>query len=126
LSSPLMSSHSFPDPIFESLLEKLVYTLEVAQRPDSTLNPQARQTLFQATSEFKDSLAKAKDLANSLPGGELLIEEQNDVITMLEELRDLKRSQLAQFSSTALSASSANVENSIKMEIDSTASSPHE
>lgn len=43
-----MASHSFPDPIFESLLEKLVHILEITQRPDSRLDPQTRQALFQA------------------------------------------------------------------------------
>ena len=42
-----MTSHSFPDPVFESLLEKLAQTLEVAQRADSTLDPQTRQALYQ-------------------------------------------------------------------------------
>lgn len=42
-----MTSHSFPDPVFESLLEKLARTLEVAQRADSTLDPQTRQALYQ-------------------------------------------------------------------------------
>lgn len=36
-------------------------------------------------------MAKAKDHANNLPGGELLIEEQFEVIAMLEKLRDKKR-----------------------------------
>ena len=36
-------------------------------------------------------MSKARDHANNLPGGELLIEEQHEVIAMLEKLRDLKR-----------------------------------
>ena len=47
LSWLTMTSHSFPDPVFESLLEKLAQTLEVAQRADSTLDPQTRQALYQ-------------------------------------------------------------------------------
>ena len=34
---------------------------------------------------------QAKDFAINLPGGELLIEEQDDIIQMLETLRDHKR-----------------------------------
>ena len=33
----------------------------------------------------------ARDVAGALPGGELLIEEQNEVIAMLERLRAKKR-----------------------------------
>jgi len=120
-----MAEQSFPDPVFESILEKLVRTIEITQRSESTLNSQARQALFQSTTEVKEGLAKAKRLANSLPGGELLIEEQNEVIDMLEKLRDLKQAQIGSFSTRALSTTMA-IDESTKMEIDSTASSPHE
>ena len=33
----------------------------------------------------------ARDVAGALPGGELLIEEQNEIIAMLERLRAKKR-----------------------------------
>lgn len=33
----------------------------------------------------------ARDVAGALPGGELLIEEQDEIITMLERLREKKR-----------------------------------
>lgn len=33
----------------------------------------------------------ARDVAGALPGGELLIEEQNEIIAMLERLRTKKR-----------------------------------
>ncbi|KLO20036.1 hypothetical protein SCHPADRAFT_992156 [Schizopora paradoxa] len=121
-----MAAQSFPDPVFEGLLDKLVKAIETAQSPESTLNQGARQALFQATSEFKDGLAKAKQLANTLPGGELLIEEQEEVIAMLAKLRDTKREQLAYFSKQSLTTSLKQVEASIKLEIDSTASSPQE
>ncbi|KAH8120469.1 hypothetical protein DFH11DRAFT_1560191 [Phellopilus nigrolimitatus] len=121
-----MSSRSFPDPVFESLLEKLAHTLEITQRSDSTLDPQTRQAIYQATTAFKEGLAKAKELANTLPGGEMLIDEQKDVIAMLERLRDLKRAQLSQFSSQMLTTAGATTDSQMRMEIDSTASSPHD
>lgn len=43
-----MAAHSFPDPVFEDLLDKLVKAIEVAQSSESTLNQGARQALFQA------------------------------------------------------------------------------
>ncbi|PAV22215.1 hypothetical protein PNOK_0217200 [Pyrrhoderma noxium] len=125
-----MASSSFPDPVFESLLDKLAHTLEVAQKLDMEQNIETRQQLFQATTDFKNSLAKAKEIANTLPGGEMLVSEQNDVIAMLETLRDMKRSQLSQFSSQSLSVSNTgtgiSADEQMKIEIDSTASSPHD
>ncbi|EJD04217.1 uncharacterized protein FOMMEDRAFT_106762 [Fomitiporia mediterranea MF3/22] len=121
-----MSGHSFPDPVFESLLEKLAHVLEVVQNSDSTLDPQTRQAMFKATTAFKDGLVKAKELANTLPGGEMLIKDQDDVIAMLEQLRDQKRDQLSRFSSHALSTSGPPKDSQVKMEVDSTASSPHD
>ena len=98
---------SFPHPVFETLLLKLANALEIAQK-ESTTNAQARQALYQAvrsisrpfnfvidlslqTTDFKDALTQAKQLAISLPGGELLISEQNAIIAMLESLRDAKQ-----------------------------------
>lgn len=43
------------------------------------------------TNNFKSALAQAKEFAINLPGGELCIKEQDDVIYMLETLRDRKR-----------------------------------
>jgi hypothetical protein len=36
-------------------------------------------------------LITAKELVDSLPGGEMLVEEQDEVIDMLEKLRDHKQ-----------------------------------
>ena len=46
-----MASSSFPDPVFESLLDKLAHTLEVAQKLDMEQNIETRQQLFQAVSK---------------------------------------------------------------------------
>jgi len=43
------------------------------------------------TKEFKDMLSKAKQLATTLPGGDMSLSDQDEVIQMLEELRDYKR-----------------------------------
>ncbi|KAH7927386.1 hypothetical protein BV22DRAFT_1103716 [Leucogyrophana mollusca] len=108
-----------PSALFQSLLTKLAAVLELTQKPDGTTTPQAKQALLQATNDFKNALNRAKECANTLPGGDLLIEEQDEVIDMLERLREHKRLQLAQFA-TGTSTSDA----SAKMEVDSTASTP--
>ncbi|THV01241.1 hypothetical protein K435DRAFT_818089 [Dendrothele bispora CBS 962.96] len=105
---------------YQAILLKLVTVLELTQRPEGISTPQARQALLQATNDFKTSLLQAKDMAANLPGGELLIEDQDDIIEMLITLRQRKRDQLAQFSAQAQAVSSAET----KMEVDSTASTP--
>ncbi|KAJ7477016.1 hypothetical protein B0H11DRAFT_1727065 [Mycena galericulata] len=118
-----MTTNPLPAALFESLLIKLVTVLELTQRPEGTITPQAKQ----ATNEFKSALNEAKELAARLPGGELLIEDQVEVIEMLTELRDRKRQQLAEFSVRALEAASASApgaEAGQRMEIDSIASTP--
>ena len=52
-----MASSSFPDPVFESLLDKLAHTLEVAQKLDMEQNIETRQQLFQAVSKGRTWLA---------------------------------------------------------------------
>ena len=109
LFSPTMSTAVFPVSLYEGILPKLVAVLELTQDPAGVSNPQARQKLLQAvrppnrsqievyqllflqTNNFKNAIAQAKDFAINLPGGELLIEEQDDIIQMLETLRDRKR-----------------------------------
>lgn len=82
-------------------------------------------------------MARAKELALNLPGGELSIEAQEQIIEMLEKLRDRKRcvrvfdkvevlnvhaldsQQLEQFSTKIMST-----QEDSKMEVDSMASTP--
>ncbi|KAI0735697.1 hypothetical protein C8Q76DRAFT_609975 [Earliella scabrosa] len=109
--------------LYESLTIKLANVLELAtQDQGSTLTPQAKQALVRATKEFKDTLKEAHDYATTLPGGELSVEEQEEVIQMLEQLKERKKRQLAEFAEKVggISSSQAN----LKMEVDSTASTP--
>jgi hypothetical protein len=89
----------------------------------------------------------ARDVAGALPGGELLIEEQNEIIAMLERLRTKKRYdpntalwnqissklwsrlQLQDFSDKAIDTKGHNVpqysdSQNPQMEVDSNASTP--
>ncbi|EIM92020.1 uncharacterized protein STEHIDRAFT_151370 [Stereum hirsutum FP-91666 SS1] len=120
-----MTDTSIPSSAFESLLPKLLATLELTQQ-ESTSTPQAKQALLHATNDFKASLSRAKGLANALPGGELLIEEQDEVIAMLERLRDKKRHQLNEFTKLDLKtpAQARPGTRADRMDIDSTASTP--
>jgi hypothetical protein len=104
-----MASETLPESAFESLLPKLLAILQVTQRPEGTSNVRNKQDLLQAVSRariapsvkhtrtrtqiqaFREALNHARSLASALPGGELHIEEQDEVIAMLVRLREKKR-----------------------------------
>ncbi|KAF9817527.1 hypothetical protein IEO21_03378 [Rhodonia placenta] len=110
--------------IYESLLLKLVTVLELTQQSESTPTTQTRQALVQATTDFRESLKQAKELASTLPGGELSVDEQEDVIEMLFRLRDRKQQQLAEFAANVQSMFAATAAEGVMMDVDSTASTP--
>ncbi|KXN85593.1 hypothetical protein AN958_11088 [Leucoagaricus sp. SymC.cos] len=122
-TEPAMSSNPLPVNLYESLLSKLVTVLQLTHQNEGTTTPAAKQAILQATNDFKNALAQAKDLVTNLPGGELLIEEQDEVIKMLETLRNRKRAQLERFSRQPLRSSSTSTFDQ-QMEIDSMASTP--
>ncbi|KAI0321447.1 hypothetical protein OF83DRAFT_1168405 [Amylostereum chailletii] len=116
-----MSNNTLSSAAFESLLLKLLAVLELTQRPQGSSTPQEKQELLRAITDFRDSLNRAKELATALPGGELLIQEQDEIIAMLETMRDKKREQLARFSERVLQTANVGL---TRMEIDSNASTP--
>ncbi|KIK65978.1 hypothetical protein GYMLUDRAFT_218737 [Collybiopsis luxurians FD-317 M1] len=121
------SSNTIPSAVYESLLLKLVTVLELTQKPEGISTPQSKQAVLQATNEFKSLLLQAKTLAANLPGGELHINDQDDVIEMLTTLRDRKRDQLVEFSARSSQVASAVASQMMidaGMEIDSMASTP--
>lgn len=95
---------------FESLTLKLANVLKLAAQDQGSLTPQAKQALVRSvskislvhvhrtlrtlaiqTKDFKDALKEANDHATSLPGGDHSMEEQDEVIEMLEKLKERKR-----------------------------------
>lgn len=110
-----MSVPNIPAHLYQSLILKLVAVLELTQSPDGVVTPQAKQALLQAvrfvvftrcnngvdraqTNDYKNAMSQARELASNLPGGELVIEEQEQVIQMLEQLRDRKKCRSSVFS----------------------------
>ena len=105
----MTASETLPSSVFESLLPKLLSILQVTQRPEGTSNVRNKQDLLQAVSRrnvdrennsyrtctqiqaFREALNNARSTASALPGGEMLIEEQEEIIAMLERLREKKR-----------------------------------
>ncbi|KAI8983336.1 hypothetical protein BD414DRAFT_418561 [Trametes punicea] len=108
--------------LYESLLLKLANIVELATQDQGTFTPQAKQALVRSTKDFKDSVKEAHEYATTLPGGELSVEEQDEVIDMLEKLKERKRRQLAGFAERVNNISTS--QQDVKMELDSTASTP--
>jgi len=117
-----MTSTIFPISLFEELLPKIVEVLELIQQTAGLTSQQAKQKLLQSTNAFKNAISQAKDIAVKLPGGELTIEQQDEIIRLLERLRELKRVQLAEFASKNVVAKPSTGQ--FKMEVDSLASTP--
>lgn len=106
----------------EEIVPKLIAVLEHTQVSGINLTQQTKEALLQATNDYKNVLLQARKYAATLPGGELNAEDQEELIAMLERLRDHKKQQLAEFSERVSSMLSS-VE-SERVEIDSTASTP--
>ncbi|KAJ3552561.1 hypothetical protein NM688_g4087 [Phlebia brevispora] len=82
----------------EKLLLKAADILELLLEPDSVATQRGKHKLVQSVNEFNRDLLSAKEHAQALPGGELLIEEQDEIIEMLEQLKERKRQILLKFS----------------------------
>ncbi|KAH9028849.1 hypothetical protein EDB83DRAFT_1802680 [Lactarius deliciosus] len=123
------SNETLPSSAFESLLPKLLTILQVTQRPEGTTNVRNKQDLLQAIQAFREAMSHARDVAGALPGGELLIEEQDEIIAMLERLRAKKRLQLQDFSDKVIDTKGHDIPQygvgqNPQMEVDSNASTP--
>ncbi|KAH9043894.1 hypothetical protein EDB85DRAFT_2138575 [Lactarius pseudohatsudake] len=128
------SNETLPSSAFESLLPKLLTILQVTQRPEGTTNVRNKQDLLQAIQAFREAMSHARDVAGALPGGELLIEEQDEIIAMLERLRAKKRYDLNETAGVANSdkvidtkghdVPQYGVGQDPQMEVDSNASTP--
>ncbi|KAG9101603.1 hypothetical protein FS749_005483 [Ceratobasidium sp. UAMH 11750] len=94
-------SYALSQSTFESLLPSIVGILQSTQ-PQGPASPAQRQEIAKATMALRSQLANARDLVDALPGGEMLLEHQHEVIAMLTEMRDARRAQLARLSDLSL------------------------
>ncbi|KAL7285857.1 hypothetical protein ACG7TL_000967 [Trametes sanguinea] len=102
--------------LYESLLLKLANVVELATQDQGASTPQAKQALVRSTKDFKESVREAREYAAGLPGGEMSVQEQDEVIEMLERLKERKRRQLAEFAETVSGISTAKPKPDLKME----------
>jgi len=97
-TSSMSDPNALPTENFEILLPRLITILELVQQSNASQIGQHRLLISQATNDLKEHLRKAKEIVDGLPGGDMLIEDQDEVIAMLEKMRDQKRAQLEYFS----------------------------
>ncbi|KAF8607593.1 hypothetical protein BDV93DRAFT_273277 [Ceratobasidium sp. AG-I] len=94
---------------FQSLLPSIVAILQATQPPAVPHNAAGlhaqRQEIAKATMALRGQVADARDIVDALPGGEMLLEHQQEVITMLIQMRDARRTQLARLSDLSLGSS---------------------
>ncbi|KAG8747553.1 hypothetical protein FRC10_000689 [Ceratobasidium sp. 414] len=83
-------SYALSQSTFESLLPSIIAILKLTQ-PQSPATPAQRQEIAKATMALRSQLANARELVDALPGGEMLLEHQHEVIAMLTEMRDARR-----------------------------------
>ncbi|KAG6373166.1 hypothetical protein JVT61DRAFT_6783 [Boletus reticuloceps] len=119
------TSTAIPARLFSAIIPNLISVLKHTQSAEGVVTPQAKQALLQATNDLKNTLTQAKDYASSIPGGELNFQEQDELLLMLEKLRGHKWQELAHFAHKVTSEAKLFTQaEDVKMEVDSTASTP--
>ncbi|QRV72776.1 RNA polymerase II transcription mediator complex subunit 9 [Ceratobasidium sp. AG-Ba] len=97
-----MSATPLSQATFEALLPSIVAILQTTQPQPSSNAQTQRQEIAKATLALRSQLAHARDIVDALPGGEMLLEHQHEVIAMLKEMRNARRAQLARLSDLSL------------------------
>ncbi|KAF8321763.1 hypothetical protein DL93DRAFT_2032265, partial [Clavulina sp. PMI_390] len=77
---------TLPTDVFERLLPALVDVVSAINNEDQTVLAHK-----QATEIFRQRVATAREVVENIPGGEMSIRDQDEVIAMLKALRDQKR-----------------------------------
>ncbi|KAG8864950.1 hypothetical protein FRB96_003538 [Tulasnella sp. 330] len=93
---------SLPVDTFEGLLPALTNILKVVYDVGDSEEAQHKLAITAATDALKEKLARAKELVESLPGGEMLLEDQDEPIAALERLRDQRRDHILNFGTKEL------------------------
>ncbi|KAI0781837.1 hypothetical protein C8Q75DRAFT_812165 [Abortiporus biennis] len=110
-------------PDVEHLVLKFANIIDLICTRGAQNDPQLKHVLVKEINDFKEDMNQAKNAANTLPGGDLTMDDQDDVIRMLEQLRNQRRDILV--NAIGEMKSSSEEQTDIKdMEIDSTASTP--
>ncbi|KAI0697018.1 hypothetical protein BC835DRAFT_1413916 [Cytidiella melzeri] len=115
-----------PSTVYEGLLQEVAAVLDVVNELTAAQSStEIRRKLVQTTNALKHDTLVAREGANNLQGGELSIEDQEDIIDTLEKLKARKKATLNKFSDEMTRAPQAVINSeSASVEVDSTASTP--
>ncbi|CAE6439204.1 unnamed protein product [Rhizoctonia solani] len=102
MSQPASANPAFNQSTFESLLPSVVQIIQSTQPQSSAQTHQQQQDIAKATMALRTQLATARDQIDALPGGEMLIKDQQEVIHMLQEMRSQRRAQLARLANLSI------------------------
>ncbi|CAE6413193.1 unnamed protein product [Rhizoctonia solani] len=86
-----INKHTFNQSTFESLLPTVVQIIQSTQPQSATQTHQQQQDIAKATMALRTQLSIARDQVDALPGGEMLLKDQQEVIQMLKEMRSQRR-----------------------------------
>ncbi|CAE6408878.1 hypothetical protein BN14_00484 [Rhizoctonia solani AG-1 IB] len=85
------STSALSQATFESLLPSVVQIIQSTQPQPHAQTQQQQQEIAKATMALRTQLAAARDQVDALPGGEMLLKDQQEVIHMLQEMRSQRR-----------------------------------
>jgi len=88
---------SLPVETFEDLLPALDNVLKAVYDARDGDEAQHKLAIAAATDDLKMKLARARELVDGLPGGEMLRRDQDQAIEVLQKLRDQRRAHLLSF-----------------------------
>ncbi|KAG8937252.1 hypothetical protein FRC03_010106 [Tulasnella sp. 419] len=95
------SQNPLPAYEFEQLIPSLIRVLKAVNDKlpaDEERIAQQKYAIAGATNELKSLISRAKSLVDSLPGGDMQLEDQDEVIKALRQVRDEKQKYLELFS----------------------------
>ncbi|CAE6392311.1 unnamed protein product [Rhizoctonia solani] len=96
------SNNTLSQSTFESLLPSVVQIIQSTQPQPPAQTQQQQQEIAKATMALRTQLAAARDQVDALPGGEMLLKDQQEVIQMLKEIRSQRRAQLARLANLSI------------------------
>ncbi|KAJ1308652.1 hypothetical protein OPQ81_004346 [Rhizoctonia solani] len=99
------SDYTFNQSTFESLLPSVVQIIQSTQPQPPAQTQQQQQEIAKATMALRTQLVTARDQVDALPGGEMLLKDQQEVIQMLKEMRSQRRAQLARLANLSIQRS---------------------
>jgi len=97
---------SLPSEAFEDLLPAVIDVLKTVYDAGDSDEPKRKLAIAAATDDLKRKLARARELVENLPGGKMLVRDQDQAIKALEGYKQQRRSLLLKFAAGSVAESS--------------------